>query len=85
MLLYTGLLRIGGGVMLYRNNLLLLYSLVLAAIISAIVNFPGRQKYVAIVVLGLALAGFDMAVPGVTSPRMAWRFKKQIERVGPKS
>ena len=80
MLLYTGQLRIGGGVMFYRNNVLLLLSLILAVLISAIVRFAGSQKYIAILVLALALAAFHIAVPGITSPRMLLRLWKN-ERI----
>lgn len=85
MLFYTGQLRIGGVLMLFRSNILLLYSLILAVLISAIVRFPGRQKYVALVALGLALAGFNFAVPYVTTPRrMFGLFKKEIRSGGAK-
>jgi cellulose synthase/poly-beta-1,6-N-acetylglucosamine synthase-like glycosyltransferase len=69
MLLYTGQLRIGGGVMLRITNILLLYSLILAVVISAVVKFTGQQKYIAILVLGLALTAFYVAAP-ITSPSM---------------
>jgi hypothetical protein len=69
MLWYTGQLRIGGGVVIYRNNVLLVLSLILAVLISAIVRFAGSQKYIAILVLALALAAFHIAVPVITSPR----------------
>ena len=44
MLLYAGQLRIGGGVMFYRNNVLLLLSLILAVLISAVVR-DSRRKF----------------------------------------
>lgn len=80
MLLYTGQLRMGGGVMVYRNNVLLLLSLFLAVLVSAIARFAGSQKYIAILVLALALAAFHIAVPGITSPRMLLRLWKN-ERI----
>src|SRR5580765_7607875 len=73
MLLYTGQLRIGGGVFFRRNNVLLLISLILAVLISAVVRFAGHQKYVAILALSLALAAFHIAVPVITSPSMLFR------------
>ena len=73
MLLYTGQLRIGGGVFLLRNNALLLLSLVLAVIISAIVRFPGYQKYYALLILALALTAFHIAGGGILSPRILFR------------
>lgn len=72
MLLYTGQLRIGGGIIIYRNNVLLLLSLVLAVLISAVVRFVGHQKYIAILTLGLALAAFYIAVP-IIRPSMLFR------------
>ncbi|HEY6943790.1 MAG TPA: hypothetical protein VI431_01520 [Candidatus Acidoferrum sp.] len=81
MLLYSGQLRIGGGIMLYRNNVLLLLALILTVLISALVRFPGHQKYFAILVLGLALAAFHIAVPGVTSPSMLFRLFKNARTV----
>jgi hypothetical protein len=68
MLLYSGLLRIGGAVFYRPNNVLLLYSLILAVLISAVVRFAGHQRYIAILVLSLALAAFHIAVPGMTNP-----------------
>jgi len=72
MLLYTGQLRIGGGVVLGIKNILLLYSLILTVVISAVVKFTGQQKYIAILVLGLALTAFYVAAP-ITSPSMLVR------------
>ena len=80
MLLYTGQLRIGGGVFFYRNNVLLLLSLILAVLISAIVRFDGHQKFIAIAALGLTVAIFNVAVPGATNPRMLFRLLKN-ERI----
>ena len=74
MLLYTGQLRIGGGVSLRRNNVLLLSSLILAVLISAIVRFPGYQKYFAVLILALALTVFHIAGGGILSPRILFRF-----------
>ena len=73
MLLYTGQLRIGGGVFLFRNNVLLLFSLILAVFISAIVRFPGYQKYFAVLILALALTVFHIAGGGILSPRILFR------------
>jgi hypothetical protein len=76
MLLYSGLLRIGGAVFYRRNNVLLLYSLILAVLISAVVRFAGHQRYIAILVLSLALAAFHIAVPGMTNPIQLLRLLK---------
>jgi hypothetical protein len=78
MLLYTGQLRIGGGVSLLRNNVLLLFSLVFAVIISAIVRFPGHQRYTALLTLALALAAFHIAGGGILSPRILFRLLKNV-------
>jgi hypothetical protein len=76
MLLYAGLLRIGGAVFYRRNNVLLLYSLILAVLICAVVRFAGHQRYTAILVLGLALAAFHIAVPGMTNANQLLRLLK---------
>jgi hypothetical protein len=76
MLWYTGQLRIGGGVFYYRKNVLLLYSSLLAVLISAVVNFAGHQRYIAILVLGLSLAAFHIGVPGMTNPSLLLRLLK---------
>lgn len=76
MLLYTGQLRIGGLIFLLRNNVLLLYSLVLAVIISALVRFPGYQKYFALLTLALALTAFHIAGGGILSPRILFSLFK---------
>lgn len=70
MLLYTGQLRIGGGVFFRRNNVLLLFSLILAVLVSAIVTFPGHQRYFAVLILALALTVFHIAGGGIFRPRM---------------
>jgi hypothetical protein len=80
MLLYTGQLRIGGGVFFRRNYVLLLFSLILAVLISAVVGFAGHQKYIAILALSFALAAFHIAVPGIASPSMLFRLLKN-ERI----
>jgi hypothetical protein len=74
--LYTGLLRIGGGVFYRLNDMLLLYSLIFAVLVSALVRFAGHQRYIAILVLGLALAAFHVAVTGVTNPSQLLRLLK---------
>ena len=77
-LLYAGQLRIGGGVSVRLNNILLLFSLILAVLISAFVGLAGYQKYVAILGLVLALTAFHIAVPGITSPRLLlWLLKNE--------
>jgi hypothetical protein len=73
MLFYTGQLRIGGDVFLLRNNVLLLFSLILAVFVSAIVRFPGYQKYFAVLTLALALTAFHIAGGGILSPRILFR------------
>lgn len=77
MLLYTGQLRIGGGVFLLRNNVLLLLALILAVFISAIVRFPGYQKYFAVLTLVLALTAFHIAGGGILTPRILFRFLRK--------
>lgn len=87
MLFYAGLLRIGGAVFYRRNNVLLLHSLILAVLVSAVARFAGHQRYIAILVLGLALAAFHIAVPGMTNPSQLFRLLKEerIARDGVKS
>jgi hypothetical protein len=76
MLWYTGQLRISAAVVHYCNNFLLLYSLILAVLISAVVRFAGHQRYIAILALGLALVAFHIAVPGMTNPSLFLRLLK---------
>ena len=87
MLLYTGQLRIGGGVSFRLKNILLLQSLIIAVLISSVVRFAGHQKYIALLALGLVLAAFHIAVPGITSPSTLFRLlkNKQIAKDGASS
>ena len=83
MLLYTRLLRLGGGVSYGRNNILLLYSLIVAVLTSTILSFSGHKKYFAILVLGLAIAAFK---PGILGPRVFRLLKnEQVREAGAKS
>ena len=68
MILYLGQLRLG--VVVFRNNVFLLFSLVLAVRISQFARFAGPQRYIAVLVLALSLVAFHIAVPGLTSPRL---------------
>jgi hypothetical protein len=45
-------------------------------LISAVVRFAGHQRYIALLALGLALAAFHIAVPGITSPSLLPRLLK---------
>jgi hypothetical protein len=63
MILYAAQARLGGGVMIFLNNLLLLWFLAFAVLISALARFSGPQRYVVILILGLALAAFYIAAP----------------------
>jgi len=73
MILYSCQLWLGGGVIMFRSNLLLLWSLFLAVLISVVVRFHGPQRYGAILVLGAVVVLFNVVVPGLTSPRMLVR------------
>jgi len=85
MLLYAAQLRIGGGVFIYRNNIILLFSLILAVLISAFIRFTGHQRYVAILVVGLCLAVFYIAVPLTPGALFRLLKGKQIAKHGNKS
>jgi len=87
MLLYPGQLRIGGLVFVQRKNFLLLFSLILAVLISTVVRFAGHQRYIAILAFGLVLSAFHIAVPGITSPSALLRLLKneRFARDGVKS
>jgi hypothetical protein len=77
MILYSAQLRFGGGVFIHRNNLLLLWFLIFAVLISALARFGSPQRYIAVLVFfGLSLAAFHAAVPGLTSPSMLIRLLK---------
>ena len=69
MILYAGLLRLGGGVMTFLNNMLIFWFLVFAVFVSTALRFPSPQMYIAILVLALSLAAFHIAVPGFLNPR----------------
>jgi hypothetical protein len=64
MTFYAGQLRLGGGAMFFRNNVLLFWFLTLTVLISAVLRFAGPQRIIAIFVLALSLAVFHVAVPG---------------------
>jgi hypothetical protein len=64
MIFYAGLMRLGGGVMFFRNNVLLFWFLVLTVLVSAVLRFAGPHRYIAIFVLALGLVVFHVAVPG---------------------
>jgi hypothetical protein len=87
MLFYTGQLRIFGSVVLLRNNVLLLVSLIFAVFISAIVRFHGYQKYFAVLILALVLTVFHIAGGGILRPRILFRFlrNKRPTKEGVKS
>src|SRR5580704_15402844 len=55
MILYSAQLRLGGGVMIFRNNLLLVWFLIFAVLISLSARFVGQQRYIAVLVLALSL------------------------------
>jgi hypothetical protein len=65
MALYAGQLRFGGGVMFDTGNIILLWFLILAVVISAILAFNGRSRHIVLGTIALSLVGFDVAVPGV--------------------
>jgi hypothetical protein len=44
---YTVLLRLGGGVMVFRGNLLLFLFLIFAVLVSAILRFASPHRYIA--------------------------------------
>ena len=70
-----------------RNNALLLFSLILAVFISAIVRFPGYHKYFALLILALALTAFHIAGGGMLNPRILFRLLKNepLAKYGNKS
>jgi hypothetical protein len=84
-ILYSAQLRLGGGVMISLNNLLLVWSLILAVLISIITRFVGQQRYIAVLVLALSLVAFHIAVPGMTSPTtMIWLLKNRRAQSTPR-
>jgi hypothetical protein len=72
--------------MLFFNNLLLFFVLVLATLFSIVVRFAGHDKYIALLVLGLALVAFHIAAP-ITRPSMLFRLwkKRRIAKDGAKA
>ena len=82
MILYAGLLRLGGGVMIFLNNLLILWFLVFAVFVSTALRFPSPQRYIAILVLALSLAAFHIVVPGLLNPRRLVRLIRRTRNKG---
>jgi hypothetical protein len=78
-------LRLGGGVFLPRNNVLLLFWLIFAASISTIVRFAGHQRYIAIAALVVVLAAFHIAVPTSASTLLRLFKNAPIAKQGIKS
>jgi hypothetical protein len=77
-ILYSAQLRLGGGAMIFLNNLLLVWSLIFAVLISIFTRFVGQQRYIAVLVLALSLVAFHIAVPGMTTPAtMIWLLKNR--------
>jgi hypothetical protein len=75
MIFYAGQLRLGGGVMIFRNNVLLFWLLIITVLVSAILRFASPQKYIAILVLALSLVVFHVAVPGFLNA--IWLIRKR--------
>ena len=71
MLFYAGLLRIGGGLMYLRRNVVLFWILIITVLASATVRFSGPHRYFAILGVAVSLIGFHVAVPGFLSA--IWR------------
>ena len=63
MIFYAAQLRLGGGVIIYRNNVLLFWFLVFAVLVSATLRFASPQRYMAILILAISLVIFHVAVP----------------------
>lgn len=82
MILYAGLLRIGGGVMIFLNDLLIFWFFVFAVFASTILRFPSPQRYIAILVWALSLAAFHIAVPGFLNPRRLVRLILRTKNKG---
>jgi len=64
MILYAGQLRLGNGIMYFPANVVLLWLLILAVLISAILGFESPKGYIAVVALVISLVAFHFAVPG---------------------
>ena len=60
---YALLRRFGGGVMLYRGNVVILVCLAVATFVSIIFRFASPQRYYAIAGLILGLLAFNMIAP----------------------
>jgi hypothetical protein len=69
MIFYSALLRLSGGVTIFRNNILLIWFLIFAVFVSALARFAGTQRYAAVLVIGLALITFHIAVPRLIAPK----------------
>lgn len=66
MISYAASLRLAGGMMVFRSNLLLLWVLILTVLVSAIVRFSGTQRYIAVLFVILSLVAYNIVVvPGL--------------------
>jgi hypothetical protein len=66
MVFYTWLLLVGGGVMVFRSNLLLFLFLIFAVLVSAILRFASPERYIAILVVVVSLVVFHVVAPVLT-------------------
>ena len=55
--------------MIFLNDPLIFWFLVLAVFVSTSLRFASPQRYIAILVWALSLAAFHIAVPGFLNPR----------------
>ncbi len=60
---YAGSLYLGGGILIFRNNVVLFWLVAFAALISAFFGFRSSQRYIAISVLVLCLLAFNVVMP----------------------
>jgi hypothetical protein len=85
MIFYTLRLRLGGSLFVMRNNVVLLWSLIFAVMISSVLRFASPQRFIAILLLGVSLAAFHIAVPSLLSPTTLirlWKNKRGDVRYG---
>ena len=66
MIFYAAELRLGGGMMIFRSNLVLLWFLILAELVSAAIRFAGTQRYIAVFFVILIVVAYNLVVvPGL--------------------
>jgi hypothetical protein len=69
---YGAKVLVGGGVMIYRSNLVLFWFLTLGVLISASLAFQGPRRYIALSIWIASLVAANALVPIFIAPLIIW-------------